>query len=278
MLIKYTPKCYITDITFLFLIYNRVVLLSLFSDKIGDFQDETIYTEDEIKKQFLEVLGYMHFEGTRFLFNHYRDILSDWLPEGASIAIAIHDTYVYFASGHANISLTVGSPVPEHSIAYRVIHEQTKIDAMMDTTLFETPYYAIGYPLMISDQPAALVVVLPPLYQSKNNLLELITAKDEDDYIPIEINDIQYFESLQKRTWIYREREGYKTSLTLKELQTRLPSHFVRIHRSYIINMKYVLKVSKDYAGNYVVFLKNGTELSVSQSYSNHLKEALGVK
>lgn len=222
-------------------------------------------------------MGIMFDSINQTVFENYRKILSDWLPDGASLAIAINGEYVYFASGHANIALQIGSKTPENSIAYRVLNEQKKVDAVMETTLFETPYYAIGYPITISNLPAALVVVLPPLYQSKSNILELITGKDEDDFIPIRIEDIQYFESLQKRTWIYRDKNQYKTSITLKELQTRLPSNFIRIHRSYIINLHYVTRVSKDYSSNFIVYLKNGTELPVSQSYAVNLKEALGI-
>lgn len=222
-------------------------------------------------------MGIMVSSINQTVFENYRKILSDWLPDGASLAIAIAGEYVYFASGHANIALQIGSKIPENSIAYRVLHEQKKIDAVMETTLFETPYYAIGYPITISNQPAALIVVLPPLYQPKLNSLELITGKEEDDFIPIKIEEIQYFESLQKRTWIYRGVNQYKTSITLKELQTRLPSNFIRIHRSYIINLHYVTRVSKDYASNFIVYLANGTELSVSQSYVANLKDALGI-
>jgi two-component system, LytTR family, response regulator len=212
------------------------------------------------------------------VYEHYRAILSDWLPEGASIAIAIDFTYVYFASGHANIALHIGSTVPEDSMAYRVLSERKKIDAMMETTLFETPYYAIGYPVTVHGKEGALIVVLPPLYKTQQNILEIITGKDEEeDYIPIFVTDIQYFESLQKKTWIYRNAEQFKTSITLKELQTRLPANFVRIHRSYIVNLHYITRISKDYATNYVVYLKNGVELPVSQSYVNNLRKALEI-
>lgn len=210
------------------------------------------------------------------VLDNYRIILSDWLPEGASIAIAIKDTYVYFASGHANIALKVGEKVPENSVAYRVLTERKKIDAIMDTSLFETPYYAVGYPIEINDEPSALVVVLPPLFQNKKTELSILTCKDEqDEYIPIKINDIQYFESLQKRTWVNLENQSLKSSITLKELQTRLPSNFIRIHRAYIVNIYAIARVTKDFVANYIVHLKNGTELPVSQSYAANLRKAL---
>jgi len=251
--------------------------LSLFSDKTGDFKDKTPYTEDKINKLFRGELLHMGELYKEEIFEHYRTILSDWLPDGASIAIAIDYTYVYFASGHANIALHVGSAVPGDSMAYRVLSERKKIDAIMETTLFETPYYAIGYPVTIQEKNAALIVVLPPLYKQQDNMITMITGKEDDDYIPILVEDIQYFESLQKKTWIYRNEEQFKTSITLKELQTRLPSNFIRIHRSYIVNIRYITRISRDYASNYIVYLVNGVELPVSQSYVNNLRKALEI-
>ena len=210
------------------------------------------------------------------VLENYRAILSDWLPDGASIAVAFNNTFIYFASGHANISLQVGSKVPENSIAYRVLTERKKVDAIMETALFETPYYAIGYPIQIQAQPGALIVVLPPLYRPQQHVLEILTGRDEQgDYIPILIQEVNYFESLQKKIWIYRNENQYKTTIPLKELQTRLPSNFVRIHRSYIVNLNYISRISKDFSSNYIIFLKNGIELPVSQSYIHNLKTAL---
>ena len=245
---------------------------------MGDFKDKTPYTEDKTNKHFYIGVLNLDINYNKGIFENYRAILSDWLPEGASIAIAIDFRFVYFASGHANIALSVGSTVPKDSMAYRVLLERKKIDAMMESTLFETPYYAIGYPVTVQGKEAALIVVLPPLYKPQLNILEIITGKDEDeDYIPIFVSDIQYFESLQKKTWIYRNAEQFKTSITLKELQTRLPANFVRIHRSYIVNLHYITRISRDYASNYIVYLKNGVELPVSQSYLNNFRKALEI-
>ena len=210
------------------------------------------------------------------LFEQYRDILMDWIPSGASIAIAIEDKFVYFASGHKNISLEIGSSVPTDSMAYRVIHERKKIDAIMDSSLFNTPYYAIGYPVNINNQNAAIIIVLPPLFQQdKKEELQFLTGKVLDDWVPVLINDISYIESLQKKTWFYRNAEQFKTNITLKELQTKLPRHFIRIHRSYIINIHFIARISKDFSSNYIVYLQNGTELPISQTYINTVREAL---
>lgn len=212
------------------------------------------------------------------LFEQYRNILSDWIPTGASIAIAVNDTYVYYASGHENISLQVGTAVTSDSMAYRVLRDRKKIDAIMDSSLSESPYYAIGYPITLHNLPAALIVILPPLFQiNKKQSLEFLTGKINEDFVPVAIEEISYIESLQKKTWFYREKEQFKTNVTLKELQTKLPNFFIRIHRSYIINIRQIKAVSKDLSSNYIVRLKNDVALPISQSYLNSFREALQI-
>jgi DNA-binding LytR/AlgR family response regulator len=56
---------------------------------------------------------------------------------------------------------------------------------------------------------------------------------------------------------------------TIKEIKTQLPEHlFVQIHRKYLVNMLYIKSFNSQ-----VVKLQNGTELKVSRTYKNNIKE-----
>lgn len=206
----------------------------------------------------------------------YKMILEDWIPALSSIAIAVNDTYIFFSSGHHQIQLTVGEKVKENSIAQKVLTTRSKTDTIMDNSLFDTPYYGIGYPIEIAQQYAALVIVLPPNFiKAPQGPYQFLTGKQNEDWTPVPINEINYIESLQKRTWFYVNGEQFKTTITLKELQTRLPSIFIRIHRSYIINIHFIKKITRDLSSNFLVVLKNGTELPISQSYINNMRTIL---
>lgn len=212
----------------------------------------------------------------RYIFDQYQALLTDWIPKGASIAIAVEYTFTYFLSGHENISLKIGSAVPPDSIAYKVIETRKKVDAVMDNSLFDTPYYAIGYPIEINGLPAALVIVLPPLFHvEQQETYQFLTGKQNDDWVPIPINEISHIESLQKKTWFYRKGESFSTQMPLKDLQTRLPDQFIRIHRSFIINIYFIERITRDIASNFVIVLKDGSELPVSQSYVNTVRKVL---
>lgn len=212
----------------------------------------------------------------RHIFEQYNSLLMDWIPKGASIAIAVEETFYHFLSGHENIALKIGSTVPTDSIAHKVIQTRKKIDAVMDNSLFDTPYYAIGYPIEIQNRPAAIVVVLPPLFHlEKQETYQFLTGKQKDDWVPVPIEEISHIESLQKKTWFYRKGESFSTQIPLKGLQTRLPNQFIRIHRSYIINIFFIERITRDFASNYIVILKDGSELQISQSYLNSVRKIL---
>lgn len=210
------------------------------------------------------------------LLQQYKVLLEDWLPKNASIAIALNQTYIYFASGSHDLKLDLGSPVQTNSIAYRVLESNAKVDAVLDNSLFDTPYYGIGYPIIIDGECAALVIILPSSFTiPKHEPYRFLTGRQNDDWMPVPIQHISYIESLQKHTWFYENKEQYKTTITLKELETRLPDYFIRIHRSFIINIHFIKKISREITGNFIIILKDNTELPIGQSYTTNVRKAL---
>ena len=64
---------------------------------------------------------------------------------------------------------------------------------------------------------------------------------------------------------------------TLNAIESRLdPDIFFRIHRSHIINIERVKELQPWFNGEYVVFLKNGTRLTLSRGYREKLQERIG--
>ncbi len=210
------------------------------------------------------------------LFEQLKQLVEDWIPSHAAIAIAVGYTYVYFSAGEQNIHLEIGSEVPRDSLAFKVLESQKKSEAVLESSLFNTPYYAVGYPLSVNNTNAVLIIVLPPSFKKvSTEPYKMLTGKQNEDWIPVLVQNIAYIESLQKSTWFYSGQEQFKTAITLKELQTKLPSNFLRIHRSFIINIHFIKRIKRDLTSNFVVILKDEKELPVSQSYLNNLRAVL---
>ncbi len=64
---------------------------------------------------------------------------------------------------------------------------------------------------------------------------------------------------------------------TMASLETRLdPARFVRIHRSTIVNVDRLRKLSPSFEGEYAVVLHDGTKLRMSRGYQDRIKAVLG--
>jgi len=62
---------------------------------------------------------------------------------------------------------------------------------------------------------------------------------------------------------------------TMKFFEQNLPTHFVRIHRSYIINTDNISRIELYGKENYNIHLKNGVSLRASIGGYKLLKERL---
>ena len=66
--------------------------------------------------------------------------------------------------------------------------------------------------------------------------------------VKINIPDIRYIEGMSEYLKIYLEGEEKPiiTLLSMKKIETRLPENFMRIHRSYIVNLHKIQEVNKN--------------------------------
>ncbi|MBE1556654.1 LytTR family DNA-binding domain-containing protein [Sporosarcina limicola] len=210
-------------------------------------------------------------------YNNFFLMMEDWIPKEASIAIAIGNRYIYYFADQHDICLQESQTVQSGSLADRIIRQRCKLDMMMNESFLGAPYYGIGYPIDVQGEVAALLVILPPNYPIlRSEPFTFLTGKKAEDWSPIPIEEVTCIESMQKKTWFYANDEQYCTSHTLKDLLLRLPKSFMRIHRSYIVNIPYIRHISRDISSNLILSMKDGTELPVSQSYMNTVRKVLG--
>jgi DNA-binding LytR/AlgR family response regulator len=206
--------------------------------------------------------------------------IQDWIPPEASIAFAGQDQYVDYLSGIHDIQIRPGQPVPPGSITERVYRQQRRVESLVDESVFGIPYYGVGYP--IEDQnglKGALTVILPPSYSFKKpSLLSFITGKKGSIWKPIPLDEIVYIESDQKKTWLFTTDGQYSSIHTLKGLEQQLPPTFLRVHRSYIVNISYIRQISRDFSSNLTLALEasENVNLTVSQTYVSSVRRTLG--
>jgi len=92
-------------------------------------------------------------------------------------------------------------------------------------------------------------------------LNDSIFVRRNDKMIKILIKDIYYFEADRNYCRIYSKNRECLLVMTLKDIDKKLPKeHFLRIHRSYIVNLSHVDEV----AGSHVVVSRKAIPLSKS--------------
>lgn len=112
----------------------------------------------------------------------------------------------------------------------------------------------------------------------KSTTINKIVVKSNNNVVVIPINDIIYFESEDDYVMIYTRTGKHLKHVTMKVLEEQLDvSKFVRIHRSYIINVDELTKIEKFGKDNYQVILNGNIKLSVSRSRYQELKQFLNL-
>ncbi len=94
----------------------------------------------------------------------------------------------------------------------------------------------------------------------------------------LKINEIKYIQAAGCYSEVCtREMLKWLSNKTMKEWEERLPgNYFIRIHRSTIVNMDYIVKTEQWFGGSYRVYLKNIEEpFLLSRRYSTRLKSRL---
>jgi len=93
----------------------------------------------------------------------------------------------------------------------------------------------------------------------------------------VPLSKVDYVEAQDDYVSIHAERRSYLKEQTMGELETALdPRHFVRIHRSFLLNIDRLAKVETTDKDSRVAILRDDTRLPISRSGYARLSELLG--
>ena len=85
-------------------------------------------------------------------------------------------------------------------------------------------------------------------HPTPNTQPDTLFVKTDYRMVKISIADIRYIEGMSEYLKIYLEGEDKPiiTLLSMKKIESRLPENFMRIHRSYIVNLHKIQGVNKN--------------------------------
>jgi two-component system LytT family response regulator len=105
-----------------------------------------------------------------------------------------------------------------------------------------------------------------------------IVVKEGSNIRIIPVNDIQYMEAYDDYVKIFTAKEMFLKKKTMSFYESALDSsQFVRVHRSYIVQLSYITRIEPLEKETHVARLKSGITIPLSKSGYAKLKAVLGV-
>jgi len=104
---------------------------------------------------------------------------------------------------------------------------------------------------------------------------DTIFLKTDYRIVKVAISDIRYVEAMSEylKVWIEGDTKPIITLLSMKKMEERLPQNFMRIHRSYIINLTKIQEVNKNR-----VIMDRDTYLPIGDMYKETFQNYLDTK
>ena len=110
--------------------------------------------------------------------------------------------------------------------------------------------------------------------------LDRLAVETDDRTILLKISDIRFVNARGDYTYVRTFDHEYRVRSSLTELTGRLePNGFLRVHRSFLVNLDHVLELQPYFSGTYVLMMadQHRSEVPVSRSGIKTLRARLGI-
>lgn len=106
------------------------------------------------------------------------------------------------------------------------------------------------------------------------NKIDKVIIKKNNEILIIPISEIYFIEAQDDYVNISSSKGSFLKYKTLKFYEENLPKeNFIRVHRSFIINLNNLKKVEQYEKGNYIALMKNDSKIPISRTGFEKLKE-----
>lgn len=106
-----------------------------------------------------------------------------------------------------------------------------------------------------------------------------LLCKKGEAFYKINVEDILYLESVDRKVFVYTEQETLEVALRLYVLEAQLSSAgFIRISKSMLLNFEKIYSFYPKFSGNLEVLLVNQEKVTISRRYVPELKRKLGME
>ena len=132
----------------------------------------------------------------------------------------------------------------------------------------------------VEDQPLTVIIEYPELNKSASDLIQKVnnlnirfSAFDEDKQIRIDLSDVYYIENVERKMFIYTERDVYRFNSTMSEVESMIAdTNMVRISRTCIMNTDHLKEIRQVKNSHLEAVMDNDEMLIVSRKYLKDIK------
>ncbi|AJH00496.1 histidine kinase [Clostridium beijerinckii] len=117
------------------------------------------------------------------------------------------------------------------------------------------------------------------LLTSSNEVIKHLLGRKEEKYYKVNVDEIFYIESIDRKVFIYTKTQTYEISEKLYVLEEQLASmDFIRISKSLLLNINKIHSFYPKLSGNLEALLTNNEKVIISRRYVANLKNKLGMR
>lgn len=202
-------------------------------------------------------------------------VIGELFSDEISIAVSNTKEYIYYRpSKRIDLKIRTGDQIKKGTIADKALISGQKVSEFINRDVFGVPYHGMAVPFFNEGQLEGCVTAI---YPALTNGKSVVTVKTQDGWMPIPFPQVMYLEAKDRKTHVFAEEYAGTHKYSLQEFEFLLPrDSFIRCHRSFIVNVNHIDEIYPDTHSTFILAMKNGERIPVSQSYSSYFRKLLG--
>ena len=153
---------------------------------------------------------------------------------------AIKDIYIVFVTGYA-----------QYAVASFDVH----------------PYGYVLKPIKIARFQELVEEIISRLKKPGNMIADIITVRVKDEIVHINSRDIIFIEVENHKSIIHSLKTTWEIRRGLDEIEGMLGSDFLRVHRSFVVNMTKIKKTKETYDRSYEIEFWDYPKIALMSRY-----------
>ncbi len=204
--------------------------------------------------------------GTSVIFNHY--LVPKYLLAGQRFQFGLYLLYLIIFSLYFEMLVLTISLIVLANYNYADLNPYTTNLTLLTSSLYLIVFVHGFMTLIKKYQNKEIIIKSLEENQTRESQTHIIFRVDRKQ-VPLAIDQILYIESLADYLKVYSSTETLITKEKISGLDKRLPSNFLRVHRSFIVNVDRI----DSYNSELISIGK--FQIPISRSYRKEVTEKL---